>query len=169
MTSAAAVLWCSGYNVDRKAWSALGHKKFVRYDDNPDSPTYGKYIQDDKSLTQQNQANDADINVIMKRYGVTGHLPNVEIPPRFGNFDTDIDFRDALEIVAQGQRMFSELDAVVRARFENNPAKFVEFCYSAPREELEKIGIATPKPVPPPDKVMKVEVVSGSVTEAKPK
>lgn len=41
---------------------------------------------DDESLAQQHMAEDADINVIVKRFGLTGQLPQGHRMPEFGDF-----------------------------------------------------------------------------------
>lgn len=106
-----------------------------------------------KSLTLQSQAQEADINVIMKRFGVTGQLPQVAVPPSFGDFDAgDLDYRTALDVIRAADQSFMQLDASVRARFFNDPARFVEFCEDPKNlDEMVRMGLAVRKePENPP-------------------
>lgn len=144
----------SGFNCDAKEWSKACRTVPVG-----------------DSLTVQSQANDADINIIVKRFGVSpGTLfPSVPVPPSFGDFSADLDYRQAMDILNAGQKSFMMLPAEVRARFMNDAGKFVEFCGKPENlDEMRKLGLAVPAKAPVVEKVMKVEVVAGA-TEAKPK
>lgn len=104
-----------------------------------------------KSLTLQSQAQEADINVIVKRFGMTGELPQVAVPPSFGNFDVELDYRTALDVIRAADRSFMQLDAAVRARFLNDPARFVEFCEDPKNlEEMRRMGLAVQASKNPP-------------------
>lgn len=142
----------------------------LNYDTNAVSDETGLECKD-KSLTIQSQAADADINVIMKRFGVTGAVPVVALPPEFGDFSVDIDFRKAMDIMNTADRSFMSLTADIRARFLNDPLRFVEFVADPKNiDEVRKLGLAPEKIVAPDPVPMKVEVVNPFVsTEAKPK
>lgn len=77
------------------------------------------------SLTQQSFKDDADINVLVRRFG----LDNMPIPPYaddpsyYGDFTNVPDLRTALELVRDAENRFMDLDAKLRAKFDNNPAK----------------------------------------------
>lgn len=127
-------------------------------------------INEEPSLTQQSDAKDADINVIMKRYGGTGQLPQLTVQPMYGDFSEVTDYRDAVERVQAADKMFKELPAKVRKEFDNDPAKFLAFTGDPNNaEELTKMGLAikrvpdkiepkTPEqPVPPKTEVKKDE------------
>lgn len=104
----------------------------------------------DESLTVQSQAEEADINTIVKRFGVTGMLPLVERPPLNEDFTEVFDFRSAMDMILAAQRSFEGLDANVRKRFGNDPAEFVEFCGNPDNlDEMRKMGLAVPKVDPP--------------------
>lgn len=94
------------------------------------------------SLTVQSQAKDSDINVIMDRYLKTGQLPPVSRVPTYGDFDGISDYREAMEVVRAAQEQFMALPAKVRARFENDPHQFIEFCSDARNvAELSELGL----------------------------
>lgn len=103
---------------------------------------------EDESLTLQSQAQEADINVIVKRFNVTGVLPSGIRMPTYGDFTGVADYREALDAVNAAERSFMELPAAVRKRFDNDPAAFVDFCSDpANLEEARKLGLAVPEKV----------------------
>lgn len=105
------------------------------------------------SLTVQSQREEADINTIVKRFGVTGLLPQGIKVPSFETFEDVWDYRTALHALREAEASFMALPAEVRSRFENDPAQFVEFCSDGRNiEEMRKMGLAVPKPEnsPPP-------------------
>jgi phage internal scaffolding protein len=105
----------------------------------------------DESKTIQSQANDTDINVIMRKYAQTGLLPNVTNPPTYGDFEGVEDYQSALHVVMEAQKAFNQLDADVRRKFNYDPGEFVEFAENpANVEEMRKWGLALPKTQPEP-------------------
>lgn len=96
----------------------------------------------DPSLAQQNQKEEADINTIVKRFGLTGELPQNVRMPQYGDFTEVTDYQTALNAVKQANEAFMEMPAEVRSRFENDPEKFVDFCLDPNnREEAKKLGL----------------------------
>lgn len=118
----------------------------------------------DESLTVQADAVDADINVIVKKFVRTGVLPLRQVPPLEGDFSNVSDYHEAMNLIRQADESFMSVDADIRARFDNDPGKFVAFCSDEKNlDEMRKMGLAVPKDVPAePDPVVAV------ATEAKP-
>lgn len=109
---------------------------------------------EDLSLTQQHQKDEADINTIVKRFGLTGQLPTNVRVPTYGDFTGVSDFQTAMNAVNMAEASFMTMPADVRARFENDPAKFVDFCSDPSNaDEMIKLGLAvkkqTSEPTPP--------------------
>jgi hypothetical protein len=93
---------------------------------------------EDVSLTRQSEAEEADINTIVKRFGVTGVLPNVERPPRYGDFVGLVnDFQTAQNLVVAATRSFEKLPGHVREMFNNDPALWVDYAETASDEALK--------------------------------
>lgn len=97
------------------------------------------------SLTKQSHRDECDINVILKRYEQSGVIPD------YGGHEgryldcTGMEFQSAMEIIAKGRSVFAELPAAVRARFENDPAKMLDFVHDpANREEALAMGLLRP-------------------------
>jgi len=119
------------------------------------------------SPTVQSMAEDADINVVMQRFGVTGKMPENPRIPTYQDFEDVFDFRTANEAVMEANRAFMEYPASLRGRFENNPQIFMDWVAKEEnREEMQKLGLlkqkppATIKPEP-----MEVRVVNEPRTE----
>lgn len=125
-------------------------KLFTGYDDDPKARALIKaktaiHCTDD-SLTVQADAKATDINLIMKNYHRTGQLPPVQRLPSYGDFDSISDFREALHVVRDAEAQFMMLPAEVRARFDNDAVKFVEFCDDDRNHlELLDMGVLDPK------------------------
>lgn len=101
----------------------------------------------DESRTQQNFAEEVDINTIVRRFGITGQLPTGIVAPTYASFDEIYDFHTAMNAIAAAGEAFDAMPAQIRAEFNNDPGKFVDFC-SDPRnhERMDKMGLLRPKP-----------------------
>lgn len=99
---------------------------------------------DDPSLTQQSFAEDADLNVLVKRFGIDKEAlpPAVFDPDYYGDVGDVPDLRTALEIVRDAQARFDALPAKLRRRFENDPAKLWEFVHDPENaDEAVRLGV----------------------------
>lgn len=120
------------------------------------------------SPTVQSARNEADINVLVRRFGVTGLIAQVERPPPLTEFADVFDFQSSMNLIRRAQESFAGMSAITRKRFNNDPADFVNFCDERDDkgelvnlEEMRKMGLAVPKKVPPPvPPPMKVEIVN---------
>lgn len=100
----------------------------------------------DASLAQQHAKEESDINTIVRRFGLTGELPSGVRMPQYGDFVGIGDYHSALNAVKAADSSFMELPADLRTRFDNDPAKFVEFCSDeSNRAEAEKLGLVQPQ------------------------
>jgi len=106
---------------------------------------------DEPSLTKQSFKDECDINVIMQRFKkvcgsdflnrYSGYLNG-----SFGDFSSVTDYRSAIDQIQQARGVFEALPAKVRARFENDPAAFLDFVKNpANRDELVGLGLIDPK------------------------
>ncbi len=102
-----------------------------------------------ESLTVQSQSEDADINVLMRRFGITGQFPSNPVVPSYGDFSDVLDYRSALDAVNAAQRNFMEFPADLRARFLNDPQRMLEFVSDdANHAEAFKLGLTKTAPAP---------------------
>ncbi|WNK12854.1 MAG: internal scaffolding protein [Microvirus sp.] len=102
----------------------------------------------DETRTQQQFADEVDINTIVRNFNLTGELPKDLRAPTFSDFEGIFDFQSAMNQVIEAQGAFMQMPAEVRTRFHNNPQAFVEFC-SKPEnvEEMTKLGLVAPEAV----------------------
>lgn len=113
---------------------------------------------EDVSLAVQSQRDEADINTIVRNFGITGRLPENVRVPSYGDFAIVDDYRSAIHAVRDAEASFMSMPAEVRSRFQNDPQQFLEFCSDyANLEEMRKLGLAVPGVVEKP-----VEVPPGS-------
>lgn len=97
---------------------------------------------EDESLAIQSAAEEADINTIVRRFGLTGQLPDQVAMPRSGDFTNVPDFHTALNLIRTTQEEFLRVPADIRARFKNDPQQFMEFLEDdRNREEARKMGL----------------------------
>lgn len=117
----------------------------------------------DPSLARQSQAEDADINVIVKRFGLTGKLPDNVRPPTYADFEDVWDFQTAMNAVVAAQASFMAMPADVRARFGNDPHQFVEFCSDEKNlDEMRRLGLAVSRAAADAEAVPAAAAVGGS-------
>jgi len=120
---------------------------FNSYDSDVVSRETGIAIDPDESVVQQQFADECDINTIVKRFGLTGELPNGVDIPLSGDFTEVTDFQTAMNLVRRSQEAFLELPAHIRERFANDPALVMKFLDDpSNREEAINLGIVA-KPV----------------------
>lgn len=105
------------------------------------------------SLTQQSAKDECDINIIVERAKRGADLSQLSRGPGFyGDFTGLPSYRDALIMVNKANEAFMTLDAQVRKRFDNDPAKLLDFLADdANREEAQKLGLLKPVEVPKVD------------------
>ncbi|AXH76517.1 MAG: internal scaffolding protein [Microviridae sp.] len=97
------------------------------YDMDAVSEETGLKCHPDEGMTQQQFADEADINTIVRRFGLTGELPeNVKVP-QYGDFNGIGDYRDAMNAVRAADEAFMALPAALRAEFANDPQRLLEF------------------------------------------
>lgn len=115
------------------------------YDRNVASDETGLDCSGEPSMTKQSFAEECDINTIVRRFGLTGELPSGVRMPTYADFSNVVDFHTAMNAIAQAGEAFDAMPAEVRARFDNDPAKFVDFCSDeGNRAEALKLGLLAP-------------------------
>lgn len=96
--------------------------------------------------TKQSFKNECDINQILARFKRTGVLDfQQKMQPQYGDC-TGIEFQEAQFIIAKANGMFAALPAHLRARFDNDPAKFLNFVNDKRnKNEAEDLGLLKEK------------------------
>lgn len=99
----------------------------------------------DKSLTVQSEAEDADINTIVERFGLTGQLPSNVRMPTSGDFTGVASYHDACNLAIAADEAFMQFPAEVRKRFNHDPAELMAFVEDAAnRDEAIRLGLVVP-------------------------
>lgn len=113
---------------------------------------------EDEGLVQHHMQEETDVNVIMARYQKTGDISHLgEIAGTYGDFSDVTDYKSGLDRINDANLLFMELPASIRDRFNNDPAKFVEFATDGGnQDELRKMGLAPSLPEPPEPQLVKV-------------
>lgn len=102
------------------------------------------------TMTQQHEADAADINLIVRKVENGSILNHVNrLQPQFADVSDIVGYQDALEIVNAANSAFMSLDAHVRARFSNDPRKMVDFLTDPNNmEEAVRLGLAEARQEP---------------------
>lgn len=100
------------------------------------------------SLAQQQFVEECDINNIIAKYKVSGLVPGSANQPMYGDFSALPSYQEAMDSINRGNEIFGSLSAEVRARFENDPAQFLEWAKDpANVEDLRKWNLVPPAEV----------------------
>lgn len=106
---------------------------------------------DDPSLTVQADAEQADINYIVKQFGVTGGLPYGKAQPFYDDVtDFPVDYHSAMNHIRQADELFLELPATVRAEFDNDAGNFLNALSDPSKaDRLRELGVLLPASAAP--------------------
>lgn len=102
-----------------------------------------------RGVTKQSFRDECDINNIMKKFE-KGQMVNHVNKHRgsYGDFDV-VDYQSAMNTIISAQESFASLPAKVRARFNNDPAGFLEFVGNPDnRDEMVKLGLIVGEKAP---------------------
>lgn len=123
-------------------------------------------INDGELMTVQSGKDDADINVLVRRFGLGAEMPPARSVAQFGDFSGVVDYQTALGRLIEAEEAFMALPAEMRSRFDNDPGKLFAFVHDeANLEEAVKLGLVLKEAPAAP---MRVEVVSSIVDTGKP-
>lgn len=115
---------------------------------------------EDESLAIQSAEEESNINTIVRRFGLTGQMPDQVAMPRSGDFTNVPDFHTAMNLIRTTQEEFLRVPAQIRARFGNDPQAFMEFLEDeGNRDEARKMGLL---------KSVLIEAASGTPDAAAP-
>lgn len=81
-----------------------------------------------KGLTKQSMRDECDINKIVKQWDRDGApIHTAANPPTYGDFDTSMEYQDAMNQLMVADQAFMALPSRTRARVDNDPAKLIDF------------------------------------------
>lgn len=95
-----------------------------------------------KSRTKKEFADECNVNNIVAKYQRTGAIEHFSRhAPRYDNV-AGATFHQAMNIVTEASSMFEELPANLRQKFENDPAKFLDFVQDPENKaEMAELGL----------------------------
>lgn len=109
------------------------------------------YCDPSEDMTLQEYAEEADVNVMLRKFGVTGVLPVVDRKPFFADFSNIPDYQTALNMVKEMDAAFMQLPAEVRKAIDNDPARVEEWISNPENKEAAlKMGLLEREPVVEP-------------------
>lgn len=100
------------------------------------------------SLTKQEFQKESDINEIIRKFKVTGEIPD---RPKGVYADTTKipDFQTLMDTITEAEDMFMAYPAEIRARFNNNPAEMLDWASDPKNEQAAtQLGILKTKELP---------------------
>lgn len=119
----------------------------LNYDTDAASDQAGLECPQAEGKTQQQFAEEADINTIVRRFGLTGRLPDNFAMPQSGDFTGVPDFHGAMNMVRQAEEAFMQVPAEVRYRFANDPGRLMAFLEDGRnKDEAQRLGLLRPPP-----------------------
>lgn len=96
---------------------------------------------DDPSLTVQSFTEDANINVLARRFGITD-IPFAPVSQEVIDLTNPPDLRDILEARRAAADHFSSLPMKLRKRFRNSPEELWDFLHDPEnRDEAVRLGL----------------------------
>lgn len=110
-------------------------------------------VVDGESMAHQSFKDECDINTILRRFAVTGEMPDNVRVPQYADFEETFDFMSSMNVIRDAEEAFAAMPSNVRERFSNDPAKFLEFAHDKDNyDEALKMGlvVSRPSPVPSP-------------------
>ena len=99
----------------------------------------------DPGLTKQSHRDETDVNWLVERYGPKVFDNHLGSQALYADVSNVPDYMQALDLVNHAHEQFSNLDAKVRRRFDNDPVKFLAFMGDKQGnfQEMLELGLAT--------------------------
>lgn len=104
------------------------------------------YCDPEEDKTVQSDGVDADINVLVKRFGLTSDTaPDPSIWQNIGDFSELTDLHTMQQRVLEAKWAFGDLPSRIRERFGNEPANLLDFLDDPGNaREAAELGLLTP-------------------------
>jgi len=117
------------------------------------TPLYTKENPQGELITKQSDAEACDINNIIYQFTKTGQINHInEQAASYTDLPNQLDYQESLNILQQAQEAFETLPALMRKKYDNDPALFLEALQNPDeREYLTEMGVFQRPPSPPPE------------------
>lgn len=138
------------------------------YDVDGASADSGLTCPEEEGKTQQSFKDECDINEIVRRFGLTGEIPENWRMPVSGDFTGVTDFHSAMNLVRAAGDAFMELPAAIRAEFRNDPGELLAFLEDDKnREKAVSLGLIPKPPEVTRDAVQAIDELRAVLTPPK--
>lgn len=128
-----------------KRWRTQFNPEF----DDPHSYDTALIVPPGDDFTVQSFKDDADINIMLERFGVGAVVAMPRPIPEYGDFSDVGDYQDAMNRMVEAREAFDAVPARIRERFSNDPSRLLNFLHDeSNRDEAVRLGLI-PKPAPP--------------------
>lgn len=109
------------------------------------------YCSDEEDMAVQGDKDEADINLMLRRFGVTGQIRTVNRQALFGDFSDVTDFQTALNRVKAAEAEWLNLPSELRKELDQDPARLTAWLADpANQTQAERLGLLDrPKPIEP--------------------
>lgn len=99
------------------------------------------------SMTRQSMTDECNINFIIDKFQKTGVITHEkEYKGDYGEFE-NMDFHEAMNIVADANSMFETVPSSIRKEFDNDPGKFLAFVQDDKnRDRMHEMGLLVDRP-----------------------
>jgi phosphotransferase system IIB component len=107
-------------------------------------------VNDEPTMTKQALADNANINKLIKKHGITHVVQNMSnLEVLYGEI-TSYDLQEAMQMNIDAQEAFMEVPSEVRKKFGNDAGAFIDFATNPENiSQMREWGMAPP---PPPDR-----------------
>ena len=132
-----------------------------------------------ETTVQQHFKNETNVSHIVDKFAQTGLLPGNRKEPQYIDHTQIGDYTEMLSQVTEVQQTFQKFPAKIRAYFQNNPTRFVEFIDNPknydkaielgiikPPEKPEAERQGAPAPETPPKPTSAPEAIKYTLDEA---
>lgn len=122
----------------------------------------------EEGMTQQQFKDETDINEIVRKFGLTGELPENFRPPQSGDFTEVMDFKTAMNAVRAAEESFMQMPADLRYKFANDPQRLISYLNDDKnREEAIALGLVNKPAEKTRDMVQAVDELKTALTTPK--
>lgn len=104
----------------------------------------GLSFEGEDTLTEQSHQMDCDVSNILAKFSRTGILErSTDYKAQFGDYLDVQDYHTSLNQINGARALFDALPAKVRARFNNDPGRLLDFCGDEKNlNEMYDLGLA---------------------------
>ncbi len=115
------------------------------------------------SLAKQSFRDECNINTIMKKFEKTGIAEHLNtFKGEYGSFINYEDYHSSLNKILEAKETFFKIPAQIRAKFDNDPSKFLQFTQDPKNhDQMVDMGLANkkePSEAPKDDKAKKPDI-----------